>query len=118
MTSSTTDPENGANHVDERAWKHIGYPGFCTFSAIDDDFFLLRRFNELNIRVLLSIQFEIIQLEKQLEHLDQACRDDPDEGNAANRMDSLAWDHSPHNERHRRGDLLRELQPLLQKYSE
>lgn len=114
--SSTADPEK-LGQYNERAWKYIAYPGFCEFSALDDDFLLLRRFGALNIRVLLDLQFRITQLEDQLHDLDQECRDDPDPENAANRMDSLAWDHSEHNKRQRRGDLVRELQPLLHTYS-
>ncbi|KAF2095960.1 hypothetical protein NA57DRAFT_59023 [Rhizodiscina lignyota] len=105
-TPTTTDPEKQTQEIDERAWKHIGYPGFCEFSAIDDDFLLLRRFGALNIRVLLDLQFQITQLEVQLCDLDQGCRDDTDLESAASRMDSLAWDNSEHNERRRRGELV------------
>lgn len=111
------DAEKKRQDVEDCAWKYIGYPGFCEFSAIEDDFFILRRFSALNIRVLLDLQFQITQLEAELSYLDQACRDDTDQDNAASRMDSLAWDNSEHNERQRRGAIVRELQPLLHKYS-
>lgn len=120
--NSTTQSQPPPQHqnlalYNERAWKYIGYPGFCDFSALDDDFLLLRRFAALNIRVLLDLQFQITQVEAQLLNLDQECRDDPDQDSAASRMDSLAWDNSEHNKRQRRGDLVRELQPLLHTYS-
>jgi hypothetical protein len=115
--SQTTDSEKLGPDVKKNAWKHVGYPGFCEFSAINDDFLLLRRFGTLNIRTLLDLQFQITQLESELHYLDEACRDDPDDKNTSNRMDSLAWDSSEHNKRQRRGSLVRDLQPLLHKYS-
>ena len=115
--SPTTDLEEGEDHYNKHAWKYIGYPEFCEFSAIDDDFLVFRRFGTLNIRTLLDVQFQITALEIQLHRLDQACKDDPDLNNAASRMDSLAWDNCHQNGKQRRGELVRELQPLLHKYS-
>jgi hypothetical protein len=100
-----------------RAWKTVGYPGFCDYISLDNDAFLLRRFDTLNARVLLDLQYQITELEKELSNLDEACRSDQNLDDDNNRMDSIKWDHSKHNDRRRRGAIVRELQPLLQKYS-
>lgn len=50
--------------------KYTGYRGFASFVASDPDFVVLRRFDKLNARVLLSIQDHLSLLEEQLETLD------------------------------------------------
>jgi len=97
------------------AYKYYGYPDFCRFMASDNDFFLLRRFGELNARVLLKMQFEIARLEKTLIALDAECREhpDPDERNY-----SFAWDEGSAKFGHTRLGILEKLQPLLKEYSE
>jgi hypothetical protein len=99
------------------AWKNVGYPAFCDFMALDNDGFLLRRFDAMNARVLLDLQYQISELESALLALDEECRKDPETETHKNRMDSIWWDHHKDNPRKRRGDLVRELQPLLQRYS-
>ncbi|KAN0089943.1 hypothetical protein V8E51_018522 [Hyaloscypha variabilis] len=117
-TSAQQDPEkNSEKYKADRAWKFVGYPGFCEYSALDDNFLLLRRFGALNARVLLDLQLRIHQYESELYHLDQACRDDPNENDGSTRMDSLTWDVNENNDRKRRGEIVRELQPLLHKYN-
>ena len=78
---------------------------------------MIRRFDTLNARVLLDLQFQIHQLEAELRQLDEDCRSDPNLEDDRNRMDSIKWDHSKHNDRRRRGAIVREVQPLLQRYS-
>lgn len=53
-----------------RPWKYIGYRGYSKFIASEDNFFLLRRFDVLNVRVALALQDEISQLEQELENID------------------------------------------------
>ncbi|KXH38024.1 hypothetical protein CSIM01_04514 [Colletotrichum simmondsii] len=57
--------------TEEAAWKYIGYKGYSRFVASDDDFFLLRKFNRLNVRVALVLQDEIACLEEELDELDK-----------------------------------------------
>jgi hypothetical protein len=105
----------------DNAYKYFGYPDFCKFMASDNDFFLLRRFGELNSRVLLKMQFEIMKLEKALNSLDQEIMNDPDPDK---RNDSFAWDFfwDPTNNCGKSGferkRILDQLQMQLKEYSE
>lgn len=53
--------------------KYTGYPAFANFVASDADFFVLRRFDRLNARVLLSLQDDICHIEEQLDEIDRSC---------------------------------------------
>lgn len=125
MQNLPPSPHTLAHQADEQfkrdhAYKYFGYPNFCKFMASDNDFFLLRRFGELNSRVLLKMQFEIMKLENQLQFLDKKIMDDTDPGE---RNDSFQWDESwnPNNKSFNSGlnrkQLLDELQRLLKEYS-
>lgn len=76
------------DEIDEKAWyvghrrtpfsctnllpprKYTGYRGFTSFVASDPDFFVVRRFDRLNARVLLTLQDNLSLLEERLEVLD------------------------------------------------
>lgn len=58
-----------------KPWKDIGYRGFCEFVDSDHDFFLLRRFGNLSVRVLLALQDELCELEAQLQILESRLSD-------------------------------------------
>lgn len=58
-----------------RPWKYIGWAGFAQFAAKDDDFLVLRRFDESSIRVLLAMQDHIAQLEEDLRRVDAETSD-------------------------------------------
>lgn len=45
----------------------------CKWTASDDDFFVLRRFGELSVRVLLRLQDRIAILEEDLQRMDHIC---------------------------------------------
>ena len=45
----------------------------CKWAASDDDFFVLRRFGEVSAPVLLRLQDQIVDLEKQLQDTDKMC---------------------------------------------
>ncbi|KAI1384466.1 uncharacterized protein F4822DRAFT_364605 [Hypoxylon trugodes] len=53
-----------------KPWKHIGYRGYSDFLASDNDFFVLRRFNTLNVRIALLLQDELAALESELSEMD------------------------------------------------
>jgi hypothetical protein len=58
-----------------KPWKDIGYRGFCKFVDSDHDFFLLRLFVNLSVRVLLALQDELCELETQLDILESRLSD-------------------------------------------
>jgi hypothetical protein len=101
--------------VPELPYKVMGYPAFCRHLASDKDYFLFRRFGELNIRVLLNLQHEIEALSRELEKLDKQCADDLDDHALLN---SLMWDKHQDNPYPERANILDQLQPLLHTYSQ
>jgi hypothetical protein len=50
--------------------KYVGYPGLATWMASSPDFFVLRRFDYLNARILLTLQDRIAEKEERLKLLD------------------------------------------------
>lgn len=66
--------------IEAKEWKYTGYRGFSQFVSSDDDFFVIRRFGDLNTRVTLLLQDEISQLEQELADLDdsQVKKEGPD----------------------------------------
>lgn len=58
--------------VKDYPWKFLGYRAFSKWSSSSDDALLLRRFNDLNARVLLFMQDEISRIESDLEECDKA----------------------------------------------
>src|SRR5690349_8772339 len=52
--------------IQTKPWKYIGYPAFALWLSSDNDFFLIRRFDALNARVILMLQWEISVLESKL----------------------------------------------------
>jgi hypothetical protein len=57
--------------IEKKPWKYIGYRGYADFIASENDFYILRRFASLNVRVALSLQDQISVLEEQLDELDK-----------------------------------------------
>lgn len=72
------------------AWKYVGYPGFSRFISSSDDLLALRRFKEVNVRVLLRLQDDIVQLERELTREDDYTKSLPGQrGNCASlRLDA------------------------------
>lgn len=68
--SGHTEPDPTEEAIEEKPWKYIGYNGYTSFLASEKDFYILRRFTSLNIRVALALQDEVVILEKQLGELD------------------------------------------------
>ncbi|KAK8035379.1 hypothetical protein PG993_010374 [Apiospora rasikravindrae] len=63
------------NEVLEKPWKYIGYPAFARYLSLDDDFFVIRRYDRLHCRVLITLQDEIAMLEEELDVLDARYSD-------------------------------------------
>ncbi|KAI1133664.1 hypothetical protein F5Y10DRAFT_228301 [Nemania abortiva] len=75
--------------IERKPWKYVGYRGYTQLVASEDDFFILRRFNSLNIRVALLLQDEIAVLENELAEIDQMAsrKDSEDVHNGSFRQD-------------------------------
>lgn len=82
--SQLTDEE-----VLEKPWKYVGYRGYANFISSDDDLLILRRFNSLNVRVILAQQDKLSELEQELAEIDKqnSHRDAPDVNNGTIRDD-------------------------------
>ncbi|KAI0441387.1 hypothetical protein F4803DRAFT_419542 [Xylaria telfairii] len=94
----------------KKQWKYVGYRGFCEFLASDNDFLVLRRFSRLSIRILLALQDELSELEKQLETLEQQLmhQQSPDIHNGSFRQET----------EHARLQLIREIDKRLRSFYE
>ncbi|KAI1170933.1 hypothetical protein F4777DRAFT_567498 [Nemania sp. FL0916] len=57
--------------IDRKPWKYVGYCGYTRLIASEDDFFILRRFNALSIRIALLLQDEIASLKDELADMDE-----------------------------------------------
>ncbi|KAK1460199.1 hypothetical protein CMEL01_03198 [Colletotrichum melonis] len=68
--SSARKEEPTEEEIQEKPWKYIGYKGYTNFISSDDDFFVLRRFDSLNVRAALALQDELSWLEEELGVLD------------------------------------------------
>jgi hypothetical protein len=94
---------------EKKPWKYIGYEGFSTFVASDNDFFFLRRFGTLHARVLLSLQDQLVELEQRLKDLDTKAAEKtaPDQHNGSFRLDKVV----------ERSQTIRDIQTKLKEYS-
>lgn len=94
-------------------WKFDGYKAFSTWMASEDDFFIIRRFQNLNARTILWMQDRIVQIEDRIKEIDKEVEDA--EMSKQLRNNSLRWDKHNMPERH---VLMGELSSLLHHYSE
>lgn len=94
--------------MDEKPWKYIGYPGYCSFIASENDFFMLRRFASVSARIALSLQDQVVVLEERLNELDwnYSRKEEEDVNNGSFRDDD-----------EERGEVLEELRVAILKYS-
>ncbi|KAF9631168.1 hypothetical protein BFW01_g2030 [Lasiodiplodia theobromae] len=58
-----------------KAFRYMGYRGFSTFLAADNDALVVRKFGTLHARALLMLQDEIVQLEDKLAEIDRQCEE-------------------------------------------
>lgn len=77
--------------IDDCSRKNTGYRGFASFMASDADSLAVRRFDRLNVRILLRLQDEISALEERLEEVERICmkRDSPEIHNGTFRQDTI-----------------------------
>ncbi|KAF1969059.1 hypothetical protein BU23DRAFT_591869 [Bimuria novae-zelandiae CBS 107.79] len=93
--------------------KFLGYKAFSAWMASEDDFFIIRRFQDLNARTILWMQDRIARLEQDLKGMDDYIeKSDP---SAKLRNSSLRWDEKYMEPRHR---LMRELSTQLHQYNQ
>ncbi|UNI23750.1 hypothetical protein JDV02_009550 [Purpureocillium takamizusanense] len=90
-------------------WRDEGYPGFSKWMASSDDFLVLRRFGQLNVRVLLLMQDRIVRKEEQLANIDAHGRLSADKADSS----SLRLEPLPEREA-----ILDELKVMLHEYNE
>ncbi|KAF2968578.1 hypothetical protein GQX73_g4999 [Xylaria multiplex] len=95
--------------IERKPWKYVGYRGYTSFLASEDDFFILRRFNSLNIRIALLLQDEIAVLENKLAKIDERTskKNAEDVHNGSFRQDSTS-----------RSVVLSEIRQRILKYNE
>jgi hypothetical protein len=103
----------------ELQWKYVGYPGLATWMASSPDLFILRRFDYLNARVLLTLQDQIAEKEDLLHKIDMQQVDAPLRPRAENVTMRLEGNKGsvrkdPNIERPK---LLKEIRELLKEYS-
>jgi hypothetical protein len=109
-------PDRNAAVTEKRhniAWKYEGYQAFSKWMASDDDFFIFRRFENANARVLLWMQHQIEKKEARLRELHDIIEKSPLDNGLRN--DSFNWDTEYLKER---DDLTQDLSDLLLKYSQ
>ncbi|KAF2465012.1 uncharacterized protein BDR25DRAFT_295794 [Lindgomyces ingoldianus] len=95
------------------AWKYEGYQEFSRWMASDDDFFIIRRFQNLNANVILYMQDRVTQIEERLREIHENNVNAPDGENRKNC--SFRWDMRHEQERNR---LMCELTGLLHHYNQ
>jgi hypothetical protein len=89
QASTTVETPPSEEEIHLKPWKFIGYKGYTEFISSDDDWFILRRFGALNVRVALALQDEVSVLEEELKKLDATYsqRGSPDRHNGRLRGD-------------------------------
>ncbi|KAL7943826.1 hypothetical protein V8C42DRAFT_328546 [Trichoderma barbatum] len=111
MSGTTVPAEHGAHtrrSIEQIVpWRYIGYRGYSRFISSVNDFFILRRFSVLNVRVALALQHQLVMLERQLDELDDKYEGDPPVHNG--RFEGDAED---------REELLSRIEEKLRKYNE
>lgn len=114
---SVPEPE----HVTETRTKTLencpnGFPRLAAFQSSDSNFGLYRSYSYLHSRILLDLQDEITELEKELDHLDW---DDYDEDEDRPRFREISTGHAEGEDEPRtRRVVLREIKTRLMEYDE
>lgn len=93
------------------AWKYVGYPGFSQFMASSNNSFAVRRFEALNVRILLYLQNDIVIKERELQQLDEVSQE-PQQDDLETGCGSFMLDAGSTREQ-----LLKDLSVLVKDYS-
>nr|KAK5443051.1 hypothetical protein LTR18_005728 [Exophiala xenobiotica] len=120
VVSSQTSQQQTFSDDEKRKWgfKFSGYPAFARWMGTSEDFFLIRRFGDLNARVLLAMQDDIMQLEERLQAIDKRYEDAffdkaTQKPLTPSRNDTLRCDPDPE-----RKKILGKLKTMLKEYNE
>jgi hypothetical protein len=107
-------PPGTPTHAAAPAWKSLGYKDFGKWMALDDDFFVFRRFESLNAETILWMQYKISVLERALEHIHKDV-----ETSASSSMEDLTNSSFALDEDYlpARSKIMAELSGLLLQYS-
>jgi hypothetical protein len=112
-SSFNEDPENDVrNNPGKAPWKFAGYRIFSRWMATDNAFLIVRRFGNLNARIALSMQDDIVQLEEKLDAIERILS----AKNQDWRMNNGSFREDPWDER--RYLIKNELPKKLAEYSE
>lgn len=87
-----------------------GYPQYAAFVNTDSNFRIYRRFGTLRNRVMIHLQFEIAELEKELDKLDEL----DNTADRRRRLSSIRFDKAQNDSR--RKELIEEIEAKLEKY--
>lgn len=100
-TSTHTEPN--------KPWKYVGYKDYSRVIGLDANFFYVRQFRTLNVRIILAMQDQITELEEQLDRLDNDLSQTsaPDIHNGSFRRETS----------HQRLELIWTIQRRLKEYS-
>ncbi len=119
VTSSQGSQQQTFSDDEKRTWafKFKGYPALARWMGASEDFFLIRRFGDLNARILLAMQDDIMQLEERLQTIDKRYEDAffdkaTQKPLTPSRNDTLRCDPDPE-----RRQILGKLRPMLKEYS-
>jgi hypothetical protein len=95
--------------IKKKPWKYLGYKTFASWMSSGHDFFVIRRFDSLNARIILMVQWEVSELEKELKELDDqfSAREYPARDNGTFQRDDP-----------KRKRLLQKIYQKLRQYSE
>jgi hypothetical protein len=63
--------EPSRDEKDSLPSRYLGYRVFCKWVASDQTYLIVRKFSTLNVRIILSLQDEIVKLEQELNELDE-----------------------------------------------
>ncbi|KAL6722305.1 hypothetical protein ACLMJK_001412 [Lecanora helva] len=108
-SQASSKPQNfSREEADRQPWRYRGYAAFTEWSASDDDFLVLRKFNAISIRVMLYLQDQIVVLEDDLRDVDQECRRASDELADGGTFRFDQWE--------RRGQILTDLALHIKRY--
>lgn len=77
--ASLPDSSRGIPAGRPKPWRDEGYPAFSSWMVSSEDFLVLRRFDQVNTRILLLMQDRIARLEDDLLKIDATARQSPDE---------------------------------------